>query len=315
MVNKNRKIQQAIELLKLLGMPEQQLNVRTALCLLALSNIKPNDHWCDVQRPSLGIKVIMDWCRDNYGANYAENTRESFRRQSIHQFIEAGICIKNPDNPYRSINSPHNVYQLDSEVYKLLSTFGTNLFNAELQNYLLIKQTLIEKYAKERDMVKIPLILPNNHKLILSPGMHSELIKNIITEFGPIFSPAGIPIYVGDTGNKYSIFDINIFNSLGIYLDYHGKLPDVVIYDRNRNWLLLIEAVTTHGPIDPKRYNELRDLFKNSMAGLVFISAFPDKKTYLSFANNLAWETEIWIADAPTHMIHLNGSRFLGPYI
>lgn len=314
MNNREQKLADAIQILGLLGMPRAQLNERTALCLLALSNIRPDSSWSEVQTPLLGIRPIMDWCRDYYGTNYAENTRETFRRQSIHQFVEAGICIKNPDDLFRAINSPHNVYQLDGDLQQVLMSFGTSDFDMELTQYLSIRQKLVDKYARERDMVKIPLILPNKMELKLSAGEHSELIKNIITQFGPIFSPSGLLIYVGDTGSKHDFFDVATFNELGIYLDAHGKLPDVVIYDRDRNWLLLIESVTSHGPVDAKRYSELQELFKSSHAGLVFISAFPDRKTFTRFSNDLAWETEVWIASNPTHMIHLNGSRFLGPY-
>ena len=94
----------------------------------------------------------------------------------------------------------------------------------------------------------------------------------------------------------------------------HGKLPDVVIYMRDKNWLLLIESVTSHGPVESKRQIELARLFKGCKAGLVYVSAFPDRKTFLRYLDVIAWESEVWIADAATHMIHFNGSRFLGPY-
>jgi hypothetical protein len=46
----------------------------------------------------------------------------------------------------------------------------------------------------------------------------------------------------------------------------------------------------------------------------VYVSAFPDGKTFGRYRRAIAWESEVWIADAPTHMIHFNGNRFLGPY-
>lgn len=308
------KINEAIEILTLLGLPKAQLNERTALCLLALANITPNDDWSSIKRPLLGIRPIMDWCKENYETNYAENTRETFRRQSIHQFIETGICLQNPDDPNRAVNSPHNVYQLDEELADVLSFFNSGIFEEKLYGYLAHREKLIDKYARERDMVKIPLKLANGKTLNLSAGEHSQLIKDIITEFGPRFSPDSTLLYVGDTGSKYGFFDEDAFEQLGIKLNAHGKLPDVVIYNQNKNWLFLIESVTSHGPVDSKRYNELQHLFKDSSAGLVFISAFPDRKTFTRFSNDLAWKTDVWIANNPTHMIHLNGSRFLGPY-
>jgi len=91
-------------------------------------------------------------------------------------------------------------------------------------------------------------------------------------------------------------------------------MPDVVVYDRKRKWLVLIEVVTSHGPMNPKRYEELKGLFSKSRAGLVFVTAFPTRSGMLKYWNELAWETEVWVAEHPNHMIHLNGSRFMGPY-
>ncbi|QLD33860.1 BsuBI/PstI family type II restriction endonuclease [Mannheimia varigena] len=314
MQHRQIKINEAIEILKLLGLPKAQLNERSALCLLALANITPNDNWSNIKRNLLGIRPIMDWCAKHYQTTYAENTRETFRRQSIHQFIAAGICLQNPDDSNRATNSPHNVYQLSEELANILTFFGMGIFEEKLNNYLSVRVKLIDEYAKKRNMTKIPLKLPNGKILNLSAGKHSQLIKDIITEFGPRFSPDSTLLYVGDTSSKYGFFDVEAFQNLGVTLNAHGKLPDVVIYNENKNWLFLIESVTSHGPVDSKRYNELQELFKDSKAGLVFISAFPDRKTFTRFSNELAWETDVWIADNPTHMIHLNGSRFLGPY-
>jgi adenine-specific DNA-methyltransferase len=101
---------------------------------------------------------------------------------------------------------------------------------------------------------------------------------------------------------------------LGIELRKRGKAPDVLIHDAKRDWLIIVEAVTSHGPVDQKRKNELAELFSNARPGLVFVSAFPDRQTFTKFHAVIAWETEVWIADAPDHMIHFNGERFLGPY-
>lgn len=160
----------------------------------------------------------------------------------------------------------------------------------------------------------IPVKIKDGRKISLSPGEHSALIKTIVEDFGSRYAPGGELVYVGDTGDKYGFFDEELLLGLGVKLDNHGKMPDVVIYLRNRNWLLLIESVTSHGPVDSKRHGELAMLFKNCSAGLVYVSAFPNRKVFLKYLEAIAWESEVWIADAPTHLIHFNGVRFLGPY-
>lgn len=314
MSNQDDKLQQALNILVQLGMPRPQQNERTALCLLCLLDMTPDKSWSQAGNPLVGITPIMDWSRQHYGKDYAPNTRETFRRQSMHQFVDAGVCLYNPDKPDRPVNSPYAVYQIEPNLLQVLRTYGTAQYEQLLHAYQQQRQTLAEMYAREREMAMIPLLIPNGQTLQLSAGSHSQLIKDIVVSFGSRYVPGGTLVYVGDTGDKHGFFDVELLKSLGVQLDNHGKLPDVVIYNQDKNWLFLIESVTTHGPVDHKRYGELTTLFKDCTAGLVFVSAFPDSKTYAKYSSVIAWETEVWIADAPTHMIHFNGSRFLGPY-
>lgn len=314
MNNQDNKLNQAFEILKQLGMPEQQVNERTALCLLALIDMQPDRNWSQAQERLIGITPIMNWSSENYQKVYAANSREAFRRQSVHQFVEAGICLLNPDKPDRPINSPKTVYQIEPSLLLVLRAYGKETYPVFLSQYLQQKQTLVEKYAREREMNMIPLQLTDGQTILLSAGDHSQLIKDIVTDFGARYVPGGALVYAGDTGNKHGFFDVDLLASLGVQLDNHGKLPDVVIYNPEKNWLFLIEAVTSHGPVDHKRYGELNTLFQGCTAGLVFVSAFPDTKTYVKYSGVIAWETEVWMADNPSHMIHFNGSRFMGPY-
>lgn len=313
-MNKEQKIKEALEILVDLGLPRAQQNERTAFCLLALLNLTPEKEWADGESPLIGITPIMDWTKENYGVEYAPNTRETFRRQSMHQFIEAGICLYNPDKPDRPVNSPKAVYQIEPNLLVVLKTYGTENYRKRLEHYLSERQTLTEKYAKIREMEMVPVKIKDGQTIALSPGEHSQLIKDIIEEFGSRYASGGELVYVGDTGDKYGFFDEELLASLGVELDNHGKMPDVVIYLRDKNWLLLIESVTSHGPVDSKRHGELATLFKKCSAGLVYVSAFPNKKVFLKYLEFIAWESEVWIADNPTHMIHFNGVRFLGPY-
>lgn len=315
MTDKNNRIQEARSILDDLGMPRPQLNDQTALCLLALLNLSPDKTWEDCEAPLIGITPIMEWAKENFDVEYAPNTRETFRRQSMHQFIQAGICLYNPDKPDRPVNSPYAVYQIEPNLLIVLKNYGTEKYLELLQLYLGCRKTLIEIYAKEREMQMVPVNINNGLQISLSPGEHSELIKAIVEEFGARYAPGGQLVYVGDTGDKYGLFNEELIVGLGVTLNNHGKMPDVVIYLKEKNWLLLIESVTSHGPVDAKRHAELSELFKDTTAGLVYISAFPNRKTFLKYLEYIAWESEVWLADAPSHLIHFNGVRFLGPYL
>lgn len=314
MNHRTNSIETAQRILKSLGLPPAQQNERSALCLLALMNLTPGKAWADAENPLMGITPIMDWAREHYGKDYAPNTRETVRRQSMHQFRDAGLVLYNPDRLDRPVNSPKTVYQIEPATLALLRTFGTPSWHDNLTAYLAQRETLVARYAKERKQNHILVKIAPGKNINLSPGEHSELIQAIIENFAPRFAPGSALIYVGDTGRKWSYFDAPLLDKLGVTVDSHGKMPDVVLHDVKKNWLLLVEAVTSHGPVDGKRHAELAELFSDSTAGLVYVTTFPSRATMGSYLSKIAWETEVWVADAPSHLIHLNGERFLGPY-
>lgn len=308
------KIEQAIEIIAALGYPRAQQNERSALSLLALVQLREPGSWRDIKAPLLGVRAIMDFCRNDYRKQYAENSRESFRKETLHQFVAGGLALQNPDEPGRPPNSPKWCYQIAPDAKALLETYGTAKWEAALDAYLAKSATLAARYAAAREMQMTPCVLPGGETLKLSPGPHSELIAQIVQEFAPRFVPGSRLIYVGDTGNKSIVFDEARFAELGVVLHGRGKLPDVVFHDERRNWLVLVESVTSVGPMDGKRHAELTTLFAKSKAGRVFVTAFPDRSLMAKFLGDLAWETEVWCASDPTHMIHFNGDRFLGPH-
>jgi hypothetical protein len=313
MSSKTERVNEALKILTDLDMPRGQLNERSALALLALVGLRPRDDWARASSPLIGITPIMEWAKQHYDKEYAPNTRETVRRQTMHQFVDGGIARYNPDKPDRPTNSPHAVYQIEPSCLALVQSFGTNRYALKLKGYNATRVSLAEKYAKHREMKMVPVKIGGG-EITLSPGDHSELIRKMWEEFAPRFVPGGELVYVGDTGEKWGYFNEALLKEIGVQVDNHGKMPDVVIYYRDRNWLVLAEAVTSHGPVDGKRHDELNRLFEKSKAGLVFVSAFPDRKTFTHYAEAISWETEVWIADNPTHLIHYNGARFLGPH-
>lgn len=304
----------ALTILSTVGLPRAQLNERSVLCLLSLVDLRPDRSWKDAVAPLMGITPMMDWMREHYGKDYAPNTRETIRRQSMHQFVDAGIALYNPDDPKRAVNSPRAVYQIEPHFLAALKTYGTDAWDAEIADFQKRQRSLVERYAAEREQNQIPVTLQDGQTLTLSPGDHSQLIRDIIMDFGARFVPGGKLVYAGDTGVKWGYFDEKLLATLNVDPGSHGKMPDVIMYDERRNWLLLIESVTSHGPVDGKRHDELTRLFGGSSAGLVYVTAFPTRAVMSRYLGEIAWETEVWVAEAPSHLIHFNGDRYLGPH-
>jgi adenine-specific DNA-methyltransferase len=307
------RIEEALGVLRVLGLPRGQLNERSALTLLALLDLGPQASWSSAQAPLRGITELMEFMTEVYGRRYAPNTRETVRRQTVHQFLDAGLIEQNPDNPSRPTNSPNTVYRVEAGALDMLRTYGTAAWDQSLRAHLAAVATLHARYAAERAMTRIPVLIGDG-TVNLSPGGQNVLIKQVVEEFGSRFTPGGKVLYIGDADKKWMVFEQADLAALGVVVEAHGKMPDVVIHYPEKNWLVLVEAVTTHGPVDPKRHRELRALFAESTARLVFVTAFLDRGTMSHYLRDISWETEVWVAEAPSHLIHFNGDRFMGPY-
>lgn len=309
-----KRVAEALEILRALNVPREQQNERSALTLLALLGLTPRKRWSEAEAPMLGITEMMNVFRDRFGKRYAPNTRETVRRFTVHQFVQMGLVLANPDDPRRPVNSPDNRYQVAPTLLKHARTYGSPEWTDNLAGFLRNAEGLRRLRSRERDMVLIPVKLPNGTELKITAGGQNELVKKIVEEFCPRFTPGGVVVYVGDTGAKQRHVEAEYLRQLGVQFDEHGKMPDVAIHLPRKNWLVLIEAVTSHGPIGLKRHNELKELFRAARAGLVFVTAFLTRRAMTKYLADIAWETEVWVAEAPSHIIHFNGERFLGPY-
>lgn len=308
------RVEDARVVLETLGMDAERSNERSALVLLALLRLAPSESWAEAANPMLGTRAIMDFIRDEYGKDYAPNTRETVRRFTLHQFVEAQLVVQNSDEPQRPVNSPKWNYQVTAEALEVLRAYGTDYWQLAVDQYLAELPGLKARYAAAREMDRIPLTLPDGSTFTLTPGGQNVLLKAMVEDFCPRFTPGGQVFYIGDAGDKWALFEREALAALNVKVNEHGKMPDLVIYIPDRNWLVLLEAASSHGPVDSKRQAELADLFAESTAGLVYVSCFPDRAEFRKYVDKVAWESEVWCADHPTHMIHYNGERFLGPY-
>lgn len=321
-MKKNEKIAFVKDILVSLGLPEAQQNERSCLTLLALAGLGISSRYQDTSAKLVTTRDIMDFIRDEYQVEYAANTRETIRRQTLHQMEQAGLLERNRDDPARATNSPKNNYSLNTPIVKILAEGPEGNWQDLVDQFHTVVPKLTEQYEKKINKHKIPIALPDGKTIELSPGAHNQLHADIIHEFCPIFVGTGCKVlYIGDTassrgkeGGKLLHLDTDYLESIGVPPMSHDKLPDVVVYDEKRQWLFLIEAVTSHGPVSPKRWKELEDMLSQCKVGRVYVTAFPDRKEFRKNAADIAWETEVWIADNPDHMIHFNGDRFLGPH-
>lgn len=308
------KLRDAMEILRTLGFTARQCNEVAGYTLLALLDLKPSQQWSDCAEPLRGITPIINFVAEVYGVRYAPNTRETIRDEAVKYFVDAGMVIRNPDDPNRPTNSGKTVYQTEPNALELLRAFGTLQWGGKLKSYLAARDKIRKELVRDRKLTRIPVKLPSGETVTISPGGQNPLIKTVVEEFCPCFAPGGTVVYIGDAEDKFLHLDADYLQRLGIVIPAPSKMPDVVVHDVRRNWLLLIEAVTSAGPVDGKRRKELKELFAGCNAGLVFVTAFSTRDIMRSFLTQISWETEVWVAEDPEHLIHFNGERFLGPY-
>lgn len=307
------KLEDGKKILKALGLPPQQQTDIASYTLLALADVGKRAPWTSASRRSMKIHAIKEWVGETYGKVYAENTRETFRRQVLHQLEQARVVDRNPDDPTLPVNSPRTHYALTEDALAVIRAFGTTTFKAEAEKFGKSHGALLEMYRAARTGQRVAVVLASGKELTLSPGEHNELQKAIVESFAPIFAPGARLLYLGDTAEKDLHVDAGALEALKIPVTKHGKLPDVVLHMPEKGWLFMIEAVTSHGPVSPKRKKELELALKDCPLPRVYVSAFPDRDEYRRHMADIAWETEVWLAASPTHMIHYNGEKFLGP--
>ena len=305
------KTEDAKDILKQFGLPTAQQNEIACLTLLALASLTEDRPWHKASKPALRIHEMLAFMNDVYKKGYAENTRENVRRQVIHQFEQARLVDRNPKDPTLATNSPRTHYALTDEALKVIRSFKGVHWRARLTSFFSKQKRLSETYRHQRRLQEIPLRTSTGLEIRLSPGKHNALQVAVVSHFGPKFLPQATLLYLGDAANKLLYREEDQLQRLRVPVTEHDKLPDVVLYDKSLNLLALIEAVTSHGPVSPKRFAELEASLEDCSAKRVYVTAFPSLREFKRHVDNIAWETEVWIAEIPDHLIHFNGDRLL----
>ena len=310
------RLDDAKQLLNDLGVPDQYNSDLMRYAFLALLDMNDNSSWDEATNNKLmRLHDIFGYLQNTFNKTYAENSRETLRKRVIKVFEQAHIALRNVDDHSRATNSGKTNYSISDETLVVIKSYGSDEYTILLDQFKDKFEILSDQYAKKRDLYKIPLVI-DGIEFILSAGSHNQLQADIINEFAPRFAHGSKLLYIGDTADKYIHVDTETLETIGIPISTNDKLqlPDIVLYDSTKNWIYLVEAVTTHGPIDQKRINDLEVMFQDCPVDKIYITAFLDRQTFRKYLADIAWETEVWISVEPDHIIHFNGDKFMGPY-
>lgn len=313
-------IEQAIEILVSIGIPIENKSGRAlekmAMSFLAVAGV--NNDWKTVQglneKRFLKTRDIISFINDNFEESISSGSYDDIRRKDLKLLVLGGFILKSAANPNAATNDPTRGYTLAPDFVDLIKTFGTKEWEKRLTNFLNNRENLAIHLSRLRSIEKIPIILPDGFTLELTSGNHNILQKLIVEQFLPRYGQGCQVLYIGDTANKLLFLDKKTLQSLNFFELAHDELPDIIAYNAEKNWLYLIEAVHSSGSISEVRRLELKNLTKDCTAEIIYVTAFLTKSDFRRWATEIAWETEVWIAENPDHLIHFNGDKFLGPY-
>lgn len=312
-------IEIATEILASVGFPIHELtprrSERVAMALLATANI---NSLSQINKPKtiddgivMKTRDIINFMNSHFSENISSGSYDDIRRKDLKQLILGSVVMRTNENLAR--NDSTRGYALNHSAAPLFQSYGTDSWADEVEKFVDTHGFVTDLLDRSRDIVRIPITIEDK-TFEFSNGEHNVLQKAIVEEFLPIYGHGAEVLYIGDTADKYLHLAQERLDELGFFKLDHGELPDVVAYSQSKNWLYLIEAVHSSGPISENRLLELKKLTKNCKADIVYVTAFLDRTTFRTWVKDIAWETEVWIADNPTHLIHFNGDKFMGPY-
>lgn len=310
-------INEALDILESVGIPmntktERGLE-RMAVCFLAVAGVIKD--WSKAkENANLKSRDIINIVNKNFGENISSGSYDDIRRKDLKLLVLADIVVNSGVNKGSATNDPTRGYALHSDFKNLIVSYKTDRWNNALKAFNKNKPSLSEILSRKRDIEKIPVKLPSGKPLELSLGEHNVLQKAIIEEFLPRYGSDCSVLYIGDTSNKSLHIETEELKKLNFFELSHDELPDIIAYSKKNNWLYLIEAVYSSGPMSETRVLELRKLLKDCPAELIFVTAFLTRNDFRKWQMDVAWETEVWTVDHPDHLVHFNGHKFLGAY-
>jgi type II restriction enzyme len=284
-----------------------------AVCFLAVANVTKD--WSKaIENANLKSRDIINFVNKNFEENISPGSYDDIRRKDLKLLVLADIVVNSGVNKGSATNDPTRGYALQTDFKKLIETYKTPNWRKNLKAFNKNRPSLADILARKRDIEKIPVRLPNGKPIELSLGEHNVLQKHIIEQFLPRFGSDCVVLYIGDTSNKSLHIEIKELEQLNFFELSHDELPDIVAYSKKKNWLYLIEAVHSSGPMSETRVLELKRMLKDCKSELIFVTSFLTRQEFKKWMLDVAWETEVWIADNPDHLVHFNGHKFLGAY-
>jgi type II restriction enzyme len=318
-IAQRKLINETLEFLDLCGLPLDRETPRgwegIAIAFLALGNVNPTNGWSEIQSARtprfIKTRTVIEYVNAHFREKISPGSYDDIRRRFLLWPTLAGIVVSSVGS---ARNDPSRGWGIADEFADLARQIGKPGWQEAVRKYMAGRATLREEFAQPRDLKAMDVTMSDGSKLILTPGAHNELQKAVVEEFLPRYGFDATVLYVGDAANKSLYLDEKGLKEINMFSLDHGELPDVVALSKSKGWLYLIEAFHSTGPMSPERVLVLKKLTDCCSLPCIYVTAFSDRDTFKKNSHDIAWETEVWIATEPDHLIHYNGGKFMGPH-
>lgn len=316
-------IRQALEILSAAGVQTHDLTARRlekmAMAFLAVADMKSGGAWANCATPDskhiLRTRDIIEYHNRHFEEHISSGSYDDIRRKDLKRPVLLSLIVKSAGKAGADTNDGTRGYAISEKLSDLAKVFGSDQWERSVAVFE-IDTELVAKLTGERELKKLPVKLPDGMEVFLDTGPHNSIQKAIVEEFLPRFGHGAELYYIGDTSDKMALKNDAAMKKIGLNVADRGMLPDIVAYSQEKEWVFLIEAVHSSNPLNPERCIELsQTVLASCPFGVVFVTAFLSRADFRKWVGDIAWETEVWLADQPDHMIHFNGDRFFGPHI
>jgi hypothetical protein len=241
-------INEALDILESVGVPFEKKSHRgldmMAMSFLAVAGVIKNWKQAKGQNENrhLTTRQIINFINEHYQENISLGSYDDIRRKHLKLLVLAELILNSARNPTASANDPTRGYTLQSDFKSLINFYNTNQWKIKLKLFLKNKQPLSELLARKRNIPKIPIVLSKDKPSIeLSSGGHNQLQREVVEEFLPRFGHGCEVLYIGDALNRTNLHhEKDKLKELGFFVLAHDELPDIIAYDKQKNWLYLI---------------------------------------------------------------------------
>lgn len=291
-------------LLQLLNLDRKLVTDQSAICVLALADGRERLGLLPGKarlRDGARIHDIIEFARHECGREVAENTRESYRKLSLRPLCEEGLVVRHQ----LSTNDPKTFYRLHPEMLRLV-TSPAPLERRWLAQELASRLLQGETWKQQRRRAEIPVEVGQAQPFFLSPGLHSRLAAEVVQVYAPTFLQAPQVVYLGDTRQKGGYQNRDVMRELNLPIQVTASLPDVILLSETTRQLVVVEVVASSGPVSAARLFQLQQLVQQSVSlgyRPRYVSAFPSRRVFRRFVEEIAWGTHVWIANEATHVI------------